>query len=47
MNKGGKGKNLPDEDEVIRYVPWTRLRKDEDENVLAPISHTGLVFGRR
>jgi hypothetical protein len=32
--KGGKGKNLPDEDHVIRYVPWGRLRKDEDENVL-------------
>ena len=34
MKKGGKGKNLPDEDHVIRYVPWGRLRKDEDENVL-------------
>ena len=32
--KGGKGKNLPDEDHVIRYVPWARLRRDEDENVL-------------
>jgi hypothetical protein len=32
--KGGKGKNLPDKDHVIRYVPWGRLRKDEDENVL-------------
>jgi hypothetical protein len=32
--KGGKGKNLPDEDHVIRYVPWGRLRRDEDENVL-------------
>jgi hypothetical protein len=32
--KGGKGKNLPDEDHVIRYVPWGRLRKDEDDNVL-------------
>src|SRR4051794_14954963 len=31
---GGKGKNLPDEDHVIRYVPWGRLRKDEDENVV-------------
>lgn len=26
--------NLPDEDHVMRYVPWTRLRKDEDDNVL-------------
>jgi hypothetical protein len=32
--KGGKGKNLPDEDHVIRYVPWSRLLKDEDLNVL-------------
>jgi hypothetical protein len=32
--KGGKGKNLPDEDHVVRYVPWGRLRRDEDENVL-------------
>jgi hypothetical protein len=32
--KGGKGKNLPDEDHVIRYVAWGRLRKDGDENVL-------------
>jgi hypothetical protein len=32
--KGGKGQNLPDEDHVIRYVSWARLRKDEDENVL-------------
>lgn len=32
--KGGKGKNLPDEDHVIRYVPWGRLRKAEDDNVL-------------
>ena len=28
-----KGSNLPDEDHVMRYVPWSRLRKDEDENV--------------
>jgi hypothetical protein len=26
--------NLPDEDHVMRYVPWGRLRKDEDDNVL-------------
>jgi len=32
--KGGRGKNVPDEDHVIRYVPWARLLKDEDENVL-------------
>jgi hypothetical protein len=26
--------NLPDEDHVMRYVSWGRLRKDEDDNVL-------------
>jgi len=26
--------NLPDEDHVMRFVPWGRLRKDEDDNVL-------------
>ena len=32
--KGGKGKNLPDEDHVVRHVPWQRLRKDDDDNVI-------------
>ena len=26
--------NLPDEDHVMRHVPWGKLRKDEDDNVL-------------
>ena len=26
--------SLPDADRVMRYVPWTKLRKDEDDNVL-------------
>lgn len=26
--------NLPDEDHVMRYVPWARLRRDENENVV-------------
>jgi hypothetical protein len=26
--------NLPDEDHVMRYVPWGKLRRDEDDNVL-------------
>ncbi len=26
--------NLPNEDHVMRYVPWTKLRKDENDNVL-------------
>ena len=25
---------LPAEDHVVRYVPWARLRKDEDDNVI-------------
>lgn len=29
-----KGKDLPDEHHVIRHVPWSKLRKDEDENVI-------------
>jgi hypothetical protein len=26
--------NLPNEDHVMRYVPWGKLRRDEDDNVL-------------
>jgi hypothetical protein len=26
--------NLPNEDHVMRYVPWGKLRKDEDDKVL-------------
>jgi hypothetical protein len=26
--------NLPDEDHVMRYVSWARLRRDEDDNIL-------------
>jgi hypothetical protein len=26
--------NLPNEDHVMRHVSWTRLRKDEDDNIL-------------
>lgn len=29
-----KIKDLPDQDHVMRYVPWTKLRRDEDENVV-------------
>jgi hypothetical protein len=29
-----KGANLPDQDHVIRHVPWKRLRRDEDGNIL-------------
>ena len=30
----GKGANLPDEDHVMRYVSWNRLRRNEDGNVI-------------
>jgi len=26
--------NIPGDDHVVRYVPWARLRKDEDDNVV-------------
>jgi hypothetical protein len=26
--------NLPDKDHVMRYVPWGKLRRDEDDNVV-------------
>lgn len=29
-----KGKDLPNEHHVMRRVPWSKLRKDEDENVI-------------
>jgi hypothetical protein len=29
-----KGANLPNDDHVMRYVPWTRLRKDENDQVV-------------
>ncbi len=29
-----KGANLPDDHHVMRYVPWNRLRRDEDDNVI-------------
>jgi len=32
--KIGKGQKLPPTDHVARHVPWQRLRKDEDDNVL-------------
>ena len=26
--------NLPDDDHVMRYVPWGKLRRDEDDNIV-------------
>lgn len=34
MKKLKRGDFLPDEDHVMRHVPWQRLRKDGDGNVL-------------
>ena len=34
-----KGANLPDEHEVMRHVPWVRLRKDEHDNVIGFLPH--------
>jgi hypothetical protein len=31
--------NLPDEHHVIRHVPWTKLRRDEDDNVIGILPH--------
>lgn len=28
------GKDLPDQDHVVRYVSWTKLLRDENDNVL-------------
>lgn len=29
-----KGQQLPDQDHVVRHVPWKGLRKDEQDNVI-------------
>ncbi|MGO9485155.1 MAG: hypothetical protein ACLPX9_11310 [Rhodomicrobium sp.] len=29
-----KGQKIPPEHHVVRYVPWSKLRKDENDNVL-------------
>ena len=36
--------NLPDEDHFVRYVPWQRVRKDADDNVIGIL---GEAFRRR
>jgi hypothetical protein len=36
--------NIPDEDHVMRHVPWSKLRKDENDNVLGFLPH---AFERR
>lgn len=33
-----KGQQLSDEHHVMRYVPWTRLRRDGDDNVVGFLS---------
>jgi hypothetical protein len=33
-----RGSNLPNDDHVMRYVPWAKLRKDEYDNVVGFLS---------
>lgn len=33
-----KGANLPDDNHVMRYVPWSRLLRDEADNVIGFLS---------
>jgi hypothetical protein len=35
---------LPDEHHVLRYVPWTKLRRDEEDNVIGVL---GIAFRLR
>ncbi|MBP6379945.1 MAG: hypothetical protein KA312_05965 [Sphingorhabdus sp.] len=30
--------NLPDADHIVRYVPWTKVEKDADDNVLGVLA---------
>jgi len=39
-----KGQRLPAKDHVVRYVPFSRLRRDENDNVLGVL---GLAFKLR
>lgn len=39
-----KGYKLPDEDHVMRHIPWSKLRKDENDNVLGLLPQ---AFGLR
>lgn len=34
MSKINRGMNIPDSDYVLRHVPWSKLQKDESNNVL-------------
>lgn len=39
-----RGERIPDSDHIARHVPWSKLRKDEDDNVLGVL---GEAFRRR
>src|SRR5437868_1468946 len=39
-----KHSGLPDEDKVVRNIPWNRLRRDEDDKVLGFL---GIAFELR
>lgn len=34
-----KGAQLPEDHHVMRHVPWSRLRRDADENVIGILPH--------
>lgn len=40
----GPGANLPAADHIVRYVPWSKLRRDEDDNI---IGFLGTAFERK
>lgn len=33
-----RGSNLPNDDHVMRYAPWSKLRRDENDNVVGFLS---------
>lgn len=39
-----KGQKLPSEHHVVRYIPWSKLRKDDNDNVLGVL---GVAFQLR
>lgn len=40
----GSGANLPTADHIVRYVPWSKLRRDGDDNI---VGFLGVAFARK
>lgn len=38
-----KGQKIPAEHHIVRYVPWSKLRKDENDNVLGVLGEAFLL----